>query len=190
MSRTSNSLCAQFKLTCQTVQQTCPRHLLQGISVICRKNSQIIRAAAPAVASSLSGLCSPSWAGFLLCTITCFFCLLLWMLSLTEITWMDHLDVSVVLWAGTCFSSNTGGKSKVMCTTGGKRNHTKCLQLAREGSSHTSTALEQGLGFQQSKARVLCREVNTSHVAQMDLSDQSHLGAELKFHDWALTGEL
>lgn len=96
---------------------------------------------------------------------------------------MDHLDVSVVLWAGTCFSSNTGGKSKVMCTTGGKRNHTKCLQLAREGSSHTSTALEQGLGFQQSKAQDLCREVNTSHVAQMDLSDQSHLGAELKFHD-------
>lgn len=49
---------------------------------------------------------------------------------------MNHLNVSVVLSAGTCFGSDIGGKSKAMCATeGGKKKpaHTQNVSPARQG---------------------------------------------------------
>lgn len=39
----SYPLCHQFKIACQTVKLTCPRHLLQGVSVLCRKTCQTVQ---------------------------------------------------------------------------------------------------------------------------------------------------
>lgn len=141
-----------------------PRALLQALSVLCRKTCWAAWAVTSALTSSFPGLCSPSRMAFSLWPATCFlsfFC--------------AHLTVPVVLSAGMCCGSDTGGRAKATRGAEGIKNqpmHTgkpQNMSLAGEEGFQPQLCCTRAEVSAELSTQILCSQVNINPIAVSNL---------------------